>query len=71
MILEEQIKVTAEDIILSKLEWYRLGGEVSDRQWNDVLGILKIQEGRLDHSYLQHMAVGIGVTDLLEAALGS
>lgn len=32
---------TAEDTILSKLAWYRLGGEVSDRQWNDILGILK------------------------------
>jgi hypothetical protein len=27
-----------EDILLQKLRWFRLGGEVSDRQWRDVLG---------------------------------
>jgi hypothetical protein len=32
-----------EGIILNKLEWYRMGGEVSDRQWNDILGVLKVQ----------------------------
>lgn len=30
---------SAEDTILRKLNWYRLGGEVSDRQWRDVAGI--------------------------------
>ena len=57
---------SAEDIILSKLEWYRMGGEVSDRQWSDVLGVLKVQGDRLDGHYLRRMAVGLGVTDLLE-----
>ena len=37
-----------EDTILSKLEWYRMGGEVSERQWRDILGVLKTRAGELD-----------------------
>lgn len=60
---------TAEDTVLSKLSWYRLGGEVSDRQWNDILGILKLQSDRLDRSYMAEWAKQIEVVDLLERAL--
>ena len=59
---------TAEDIVLSKLEWYRMGGEVSDRQWRDVLGVLRVQGDRLDRGYMRRMATELGVTDLLEQA---
>jgi hypothetical protein len=60
---------SAEDTILAKLEWYRMGGEGSDRQWRDALGVLKVQALRLDLTYMHQMAAGLGVKDLLERAL--
>jgi hypothetical protein len=57
--------VSPEDVILLKLEWYRLGGEISDQQWKDVLGVLQAQAGRLDDGYLDQWAEDLGVSDLL------
>lgn len=58
-----------EGTILNKLEWYKMGGEVSDRQWNDILGVLKVQGTNLDMTYLQRWASSLGVADLLGRAL--
>jgi hypothetical protein len=58
-----------EDTILSKLEWYRMGGEVSDRQWRDILGVLKTRAGELDLAYLRKWADEINVNALLDRAL--
>jgi hypothetical protein len=58
--------VTPEDSVLLKLECYRIGGEISDRQWNDVLGVMRTQGDRLDAAYLDHWAAEIGVKDLLD-----
>lgn len=47
----------------------RMGGEVSDRQWRDVLGVLKTKTGKLDLDYLHKWAKELKVSDLLERAL--
>ncbi|MEW6717980.1 MAG: hypothetical protein AB1345_10820 [Chloroflexota bacterium] len=65
----EALVSSAEDILLAKLEWYRLGGETSELQWRDVLGILKVQAKGLDLNYLHSWAERLKVHDLLERAL--
>jgi len=60
---------TAENTLLRKLEWYRRGGEVSERQWRDVQAIARIQDDRLDRDHLRRWAVRLGVLDLLERIL--
>ena len=55
-----------EDILLHKLVWYKLGNQISDRQWNDILGILKIQGEHLDQAYLDLWAPLLDVFALLQ-----
>jgi hypothetical protein len=57
-----------EDSILSKLIWFRKGGEVSEQQWHDILGILSVQSANLDHRYLTEWADRLNVADLLAKA---
>lgn len=59
---------TAEDMVLQKLLWYRAGGEMSERQWTDVLGILRVKAGAFDLEYAQQWASRVGVRDLLDRA---
>ncbi|GAC1308093.1 MAG: hypothetical protein NVSMB27_45850 [Ktedonobacteraceae bacterium] len=58
-----------ENVIVNKLEWFEMGGRVSDRQWNDLLGILKRQSANLDLAYLDRWAAALRVRNLLERAL--
>jgi hypothetical protein len=57
-----------EDILLQKLHWHRRGGEISDRQWRDIAGIVRVQAGRLNREYLRDNAAILGVSDLLDRA---
>jgi len=59
---------TPEDTILRKLEWYRAGGEVSEQQWRDVLGVLAVCRARLDDAYLDRWAASLELTNLLARA---
>jgi len=58
-----------EDVILHKLAWFRSGGEVSERQWRDVQGVLAVQGDSLDTEYLARWAAHLRVSDLLVRAL--
>jgi hypothetical protein len=60
---------SAEDIVLQKLRWFQKGGGISDRQWNDVTDVLKVQANTLNDDYLRHWATELGLADLLNQAL--
>lgn len=59
-----------EDLVIQKLRWFRLGGGVSEQQWSDLLGVLKVQRSKLDADYLARWSAQLGVEDLLAKALG-
>jgi hypothetical protein len=57
-----------EDIIIQKLRWFRLGGETSEQQWRDIVGVLRVKGDELDHLYLDRAAEAFEVADLLARA---
>lgn len=59
---------TAEDIVLHKLVWHRLGGGMSERQWRDVVGVIAVQAQALDRAYLVRWAASLGLAEALERA---
>jgi hypothetical protein len=61
--------LSPEDTVLAKLLWYRQGGEVSERQWDDVIGVISVQGDRLDQAHLAEWSRRLGVSDLLARAL--
>lgn len=63
------VVASAEDTVVHKLHWFRLGDEVAERQWKDALGILRVQGDHLDRDYLRRAAEMMGVVDLLDRAI--
>jgi hypothetical protein len=61
--------LSPEDVVLAKLDWFRMGGEVSERQWRDVLGVLQTQLSVLDVDYMRLWAQELQVGELFERAL--
>lgn len=61
------IVATAEDVILSKLDWARLGSSL--RQIEDAAGILEVRGGRLDRSYIERWVERLGLEEQWTAAL--
>ncbi len=60
--------VSPEDIILLKLGWFRQTECMSQRQWDDVLGVLAVQGDALDFEYLTTSARELGLEELLNRA---
>jgi hypothetical protein len=59
---------SAEDTVLRKLSWFRQGGEVSERQWRDVVQVLKLNAGTMEDDYLDRWADELEIDDLLVLA---
>jgi hypothetical protein len=60
---------TPEDVVLGKLEWFVQSDKTSERQWGDILGLLKVQGSSLDFEYVRRWAKELGVDELLGQAL--
>lgn len=59
--------ITAEDLVLSKLRWRQQSQ--SEKQWRDILGVLKVQSAILDLDYLQKWARQLKLVAELAPAL--
>ena len=64
----ELVVASPEDVIAQKLYWFQLGDRVSERQWLDALGVLKVAGNHLDLEYLRRVSSMLGVAALLAAA---
>jgi hypothetical protein len=59
---------SAEDTVLRKLLWFQAGGGVSDRQWRDIVQVLRVSGPTMDPGYLEDWAGQLGVMDLFARA---
>jgi hypothetical protein len=59
---------SAEDTVLRKLLWFREGGSVSEKQWRDIVGVLRISQKTIDNAYLDSWAARLDLSELLARA---
>jgi len=57
-----------EDTILQKLLWFKMTARESQKQWRDILGVLKLQGKALDFDYLREWGERLAVLVDLERA---
>ena len=57
-----------EDTVLRKLLWFLAGGGVSDRQWRDLVQVLRHSRAVIDGAYLDEWAAALGIGGLLARA---
>ena len=65
---ESLVVKSPEDTVLRKLLWFREGGEVSEKQWRDIVSVLQISGDKMDQTYLDAWAARLNVSGLLERA---
>jgi hypothetical protein len=66
---KELFLASAEDIIIRKLQWFEFSNRISDRQWEDVIGVLSVKKDKLDYDYLDKAASQWKVIELLKLAM--
>jgi len=68
--LPDPIWVTSpQDQVLRKLDWFRHGGRESERQWRDVVTILRVRGDAIDRDYLEDVARQVELRALLDEAM--
>ncbi|MEO7037506.1 MAG: hypothetical protein ABI548_26350 [Polyangiaceae bacterium] len=65
---ESLVVKSAEDTVLRKLLWFREGGSVSEKQWRDVVSVLRISQSTIDDAYLDLWAARLDLAKLLAGA---
>jgi hypothetical protein len=65
---QELFVKSPEDTVLRKLLWYRDGGGVSEKQWRDIVEVLRVSGAQMTPSYLDGWALRLDITELLARA---
>ena len=56
------------DLLLAIKPVINATNRASERQWMDILGVIKVQCDSLDKDYLRHWSESLGLSDLMKQA---